>query len=160
MGIQLLCNGESFSGKYTEWTVFREEIANASIRYLRSIYDEMMDRPAQPNNEQLLINQNRIEKILEYVDVNNCATIPDFIVLLNDTEFQNDFIYFELGGVFALLNKCDDYGYYTVGNSLDIEDTMDLIESYIIYDDVKQIYNSIKKVFQESVTVRRVVTIC
>jgi hypothetical protein len=158
MGIQLLCNGESYSCKYVDWIVFREEIANAAIRYLRTIYNEMTDRPEQPDtDEPQQEDQTRIEKILEYVEVNNCATIPDFIVLLSDVEFLNFFIYFELGGVFALLHKNDDEGYYTVGNSLDIEDTMELIEPHIIYDDVKNRYNSIKKVFQESVMSRRIV---
>ena len=172
MGIQLLCNGESYSCKYVDWIVFREEIANASIRYLRTIYNDMTDRPEQPDTDeqdqqqqpqqqqQQEEDQTRIEKILEYVDVNNCATIHDFIVLLSDVEFQNSFIYFELGGVFALLHKNDDEGYYTIGNSLDIDDTMELIEPHIIYDDVKNRYNSIKKVFQESVMSRRIVTIC
>ena len=159
MGIDILCNGESYSCGYTAWSVFREEIANASIRYLRSLYDQMLRRAEQPNTEQLA-EQTCLEKIFEYIDTNNCGTLEDFFRFFKDIEFQNAFIYFELGGVYALLNKSDDDGYYTVGNSLDIVDTMELIEPHIIYDDVKTRYNSIKKVFEESILTRRVVSIC
>lgn len=159
MGIDILCNGESYSCGYTAWSVFREEIANASIRYLRSVYEQMLTREEQPNNEQLA-EQTCLEKIFEYIDTNNCCTLEDFFRFFKDMEFQNAFIYFELGGVYALLNKSDDDGYYTVGNSLDIVDTMELIEPHIIYDDVKTRYNLIKKVFEESVLTRKVVSIC
>ena len=159
MGIYILCNGESYSCGYASWSVFREEVANAAVRYLRSIYDEMLARPDQPNEEQLA-KQTRIAKILEYVDVNNCVAIEDFVQLFKDMEFQNTFNYFELGGIYALLNKSDDDGYYTVGNSLDIADTMELVEPHILYDDVKSRYNTIKKVFEESVLTRKVVVVC
>jgi hypothetical protein len=159
MGIEIICNEESYSCGYTSWSVFREEIANASIRYLKHIYDEMLRRTSEATPEQLA-EQTCIKKILEYVDTNNCGTFADFIQLLNDIEIQNAFVYFELGGVYALLNKSDDDGYYTVGNSLDIVDTMEVIEPHIIYDDVKTRYNRIKKVFEESVFTRKVVTVC
>lgn len=159
MGIDILCNGESYSCGYASWSVFREEIANASIRYLKKIYDDMLNRTVESTAEQL-DEQTSIEKILEYVDSMNCSAIEDFAYFFKDIDFQNTFIYFELGGVYALLNKSDGDGYYTVGNSLDIVDTMELIEPYIIYDDVKSRYNSVKKVFNESVMARRVVTIC
>ncbi len=119
----------------------------------------MLNRTVESTTEQL-DEQTSIEKILEYVDTTNCSAIEDFAYFFKDIDFQNTFIYFELGGVYALLNKSDSDGYYTVGNSLDIVDTMELIEPYIIYDDVKSRYNSVKKVFNESVMARRVVTIC
>ena len=159
MGIQILCNEESYSCGYTSWSVFREEIANASVRYLRALYDRMMLRTEEANEEQNA-EQTCLEKIIEYIDTNNCCTLEDFFQFFKDMEFQNAFIYFELGGVYALLNKSDDDGYYTVGNSLDIVDTMEIIEAHIVYDDVKTRYNWIKKVFEESVLTRKVVSIC
>jgi hypothetical protein len=159
MGIQILCNEESYSCGYTSWSVFREEIANASVRYLRALYDRMRLRNVEADAEEVA-EQTCLEKIIEYIDTNNCCTIEDFALFFKDMEFQNAFIYFELGGVYALLNKSDDDGYYTVGNSLDIVDTMEIIESHIVYDDVKSRYNTIKKVFEESVLTRKVVSIC
>ena len=159
MGIDILCNGESYSCGYVAWALFREEIANASIRYLNKIYDDMLNRTVESTTEQLA-EQTLIEKILEYVNSMNCITTEDFVYFFKDIDFQNTFIYFELGGVYALLNKGDGDGFYTVGNSLDIVDTMELVEPYIMYDDVKSRYNSVKKVFNESVMARRVVIIC
>ena len=156
MGIHILCNGESYSCGYTAWSIFREEVANAAIRYLRLIYDQLLSHPDDERHEE----QTCIEKIIEYVEVNNCDTIEGFFRFFTEIEFQNAFNYFELGGVYALLNKGDDEGYYTVGNSLDIADTMELIEPHIIYDDVKTRYDLIKKVFEESVLTRKVVSIC
>ena len=159
MGIQILCNNESYSCGYTSWSVFREEVANASIRYLQSIYEQMLQRTEEANEEQNA-EQTCLEKIFEYLHANNCGTLEDFFRFFNDMKFQNAFIYFELGGVYALLNKSDDDGYYTVGNSLDIVDTMELIEPHILYDDVKRRYDCIKKVFEESVLTRKVVLVC
>jgi len=139
--------------------VFREEIANASVRYLRALYHQMTLRTVEPDAEELA-EQTCLEKIIEYIDTNNCVTIQDFSQFFKDMEFQNAFIYFELGGVYALLNKSDDDGYYTVGNSLDIVDAMEISEAYILYDDVKSRYDTIKKVFEESVLTRKVVSVC
>ena len=152
MGIHLACDNVSYSCGYGAWDTAREEIAHAAVTYLRSIYDYMLTGNLYNGfvEEEQAEVQVRIEKLLEYVEVNNCVTIRDFIQMLSDFDFQNIFILFDLGGVYALLNKSDDDGYYSVGNSYDIAHTLSIIDNYVIYDEVKRNYMYIKKVFDES----------
>lgn len=154
MGIYLLCNGVSYSCGYSSWMVFREEIANASIRYLKKIYDEMLLTNTEQTHEQ-----TRLEQLLEYVNVNECGTLPDYLRLFNDNDFLNLYIYYNLGGVFSLLNKSDDDGFYSIGNSVDIIETLNLLEPYFLYDDVKRQYELVKNVFKESVLSLQIVVI-
>jgi hypothetical protein len=156
MGIDLVCNNKSYRCGYSRWNTIREEIANASIRYLRKIYDELFYSNTDYTANYRLV----LEKIFEYIETNNCGTVIDFCeLLMSDLEFQNAFIYFKVGGVYPLLNKQDIDGYYTAGNSLDIIETINIIEQYIELDDVKQSIPSIKNVFYESVSTQIVVSI-
>jgi hypothetical protein len=155
MGLLLLCNGTSFSCKYTEWINFREELANASVRYLQKIYTEMLYTNLEQTDEQ-----TRLEQLLEYMDVNNCATLQDYSQLFTDGDFVNTFVYYRLGGVFALLNKPDYGGLYSVGNATDIAETMEIIREYVKYDDVKVHYENVIKVFKESSQTNNNIVIC
>jgi hypothetical protein len=147
MGILLVCNDVRYSCGYTRWDGIREELANASVRYLRSVYDGIFEL----NDEQNAYIQTELEKLFEYISTNNVCTTTDFGYFFINKEFVNTFIYFHLGGIYALLNKSDYDGYYSVGNSVDIVKTLEFIENYIEIDDVKFAFYDIRKVFEESV---------
>jgi hypothetical protein len=83
-------------------------------------------------------------------------------------QIQDLLIYFGVGGVYALCNKMDCEGYYSVGNSYDILELFKLIKPFIINktDNLEthgnEIYNCIiqvEKVFQESVDKKEIVII-
>ena len=156
MGILLMCNDADYSCGYSRWNTIREEIANAAVRYLQTIYEELL----QSNDEENAYTRTELEKLIEYVDTNNCCTITDFGYLFIDKDFVNLFIRFDVGGVYALLNKSDDDGYYSVGNAVDIVKTFELVETHIVFDDVKSSLPYIKKVFEESVRLGKMIRIC
>lgn len=154
MGFEIVCGNVSFSCGYSRWEVFREEIANASLRYLRKVYDDMLAVNSSQTAEQTFM-----EQLLEYIELSGCDTIPDFMRLFSDVDFLNTFIYHRVSGVFALLNKSDTDGFYSVGNSMDIVETMDILQEYILYDDVKAMYGQICEVFNESIRAKNLVVI-
>lgn len=156
MGILLMCNDAEYSCGYSRWNTIREEIANAAVRYLQTIYEELL----QSNDEENAYTRTELEKLIEYVDTNNCCTITDFGYLFIDKDFVNLFIRFDVGGVYALLNKSDDDGYYSVGNAVDIVKTFDIVDTHIVLDDVKSSVPDIKKVFEESISSGKMVHIC
>jgi hypothetical protein len=151
-----MCNDAEYSCGYSRWNTIREEIANAAVRYLQTIYEELL----QSNDEENAYTRTELEKLIEYVDTNNCCTITDFGYLFIDKDFVNLFIRFDVGGVYALLNKSDDDGYYSVGNAVDIVKTFDIVDTHIVLDDVKSSVPDIKKVFEESISSGKMVHIC
>ena len=154
MGFEIVCGNVSFSCGYSTWMVVREEIAIASLRYLRKVYDDMLSVNATKTAEQTFM-----EQLLEYIELSGCDTIPDFMRLFSDVDVLNTFIYHRVSGVFALLNKSDTDGFYSVGNSMDIVETMDILQEYICYDDVKPMYGQIREVFSESIRAKNPVVI-
>ena len=156
MGIILLCDDEEYSCGYSRWDVIREELANASVRHLRAIYDVILEE----DNPQNAYIQTEVEKLLDYIGVHNCCTVADFGYLFIDKDFVNTFIFFNVGGIFALLNKSDAEGYYSVGNSVDIVKAIEIIEPHILLDDVKDSIYHIKKVFHKSVSSEKIIHIC
>jgi hypothetical protein len=154
MGICINCEGSLFSCGYSHWNTIREEIANAAIAYLREEHAKMEDA-----NETDSYNYQQLSRILDYVDEYNCGTISDFMYLFENADFLNTFIYYHLGGVFALLNKSDDNGYYTAGNSLDICETIDIVFDHIQYEDIKAGIPAVKSVFEKSVNERKCVVV-
>ena len=154
MGICINCEGVMYSCGYTRWENFREEIANASIEYLKTEYNTILENGA---NDSYL--ENQLSKLMEHIDVNNCKTIPDFMALFSNANHLNLFIYYNMSGVFSLLNKSDDDGYYTVGNATDIVQTFRLIEKYIQDDDITEQLRQVKKVFKTSVEQQKIVSI-
>jgi len=154
MGICINCDGAMFTCGYSRWNTIREEVANASIAYLREQHAKMEEA-----NETDSYNYEQITRILDYVDEYNCGTIADFLYLFENADFLNTFIYYHLGGAFALLNKTDDDGYYTAGNSLDICQTIDVVRKHIQYDDINESIPAVRSVFKKSVNERKYVVV-
>ena len=154
MGFSIYCNGVAYSCGYTAWMIFREEIAKASMDYLREKFTEIMF-----GEPEYSYTWSQLKKIMEHHDLVGCVTVPDFLDLFSNMDFLNTFIHYDLGGVFALLNKSDDDGYYTAGNALDISQTLAILEKYVASDEIKSQLPDIKKVFYESVNKRMRITL-
>ena len=150
-----MCDDAEYSCGYSRWNTIREEIANASVCYLQTVYDELL----RTNDEQNSHTQTELERLLEYIDTNNCCTTTDYGHLFADKDFVNLFIYFNVGGVYALLNKSDDDGYYSLGNAVDIVKTFEFVSPYIAIDHVKESLPFIKEVFDESVRSGKMINI-
>ena len=78
--------------------------------------------------------------------------------------FIDTLVFFNISGLCAFCNKSDCEGYYSVGNSYDICQLFKLIKNFYIVDkeffqDIHKTINKIKKVFQESVRKRKIITI-
>ena len=154
MGYCINCKGVLYSCGYTHWVNFREEIARSSVAYLQNEYDVLLANGA---NDSYL--ENELSKLMEYLNIHHCGTIPDFMGLFSEMDMLNLFLYYGMGGVYALLNKSDDDGYYSVGNSVDIVDTFHRVEKYISDDDIRLSFPQIQKVFQTSIDTRHLVAI-
>ena len=154
MGICINCDGAMFSCGYSFWNTMREEVANAAIEYLRETRVKMEEA-----EETESYNYEQITRVLDYAEEYNCGTVDDFLYLFENVDFLNTFIYYQLGGAFALLNKSDDNGYYTSGNALDIVQTIDVVLDRIRFDDVKARIPEIKKVFEKSAQSRKYVVV-
>jgi len=154
MGITIQCESLQYSCGYSFWNTVREEIAKAAIEHLRVNHNKMEEA-----GETDSYNYRQLSNVIEYADENNCGTIPDFMYLLENMDFLNTLIYYNLGGVYSIINKSDDTGYYTAGNSLDIVQTIDIVSEYIEYSDVRAAIPNIKKVFDHSVEKRKMVLV-
>jgi len=143
MGIQITCEGETYTCGYTSWMVFREEVGHAAIRYLQNL--------EFPECEEPTYLEKSVKRVLDYVEENNCGTVPDYLYLLQHDDYLNTFVHYQLGGVFALLNKSDDDGCYSVGNAVDILDTFRQIDTLVEDTEVKSSIESLTKVFEQSV---------
>lgn len=154
MGYCINCEGVMFTCGYSRWEKFREEIALASVAYLQNEYDVLLENGA---NDSYL--ENQLSQLMEHLNVNNCGTVSDFMLLFSEMDRMNIFIYYHMGGVYTLLNKSDDDGYYTVGNSTDIVYTLQRIEKHISDEDTKSIFPDVLKVFQSSIQKKQLVAI-
>lgn len=154
MGYCINCEGIMFNCGYSFWEKFREEIALASVAYLQNEYDVLLANGA---NDSYL--ENQLSQLMEHLNIHNCGTVSDFMLLFSEMDRMNIFIYYHMGGVYTLLNKSDDDGYYTIGNSIDILDTFQRIEKYISDEDVKATFPNVQKVFQSSIEKQQLVAI-
>ena len=74
--------------------------------------------------------------------------------------FIDTLVFFNISGLYAFCNKSDCEGYYSVGNSYDICQLFKLINNfYIDKEYTKYTSKRLKKIFQESVRKRKIVTI-
>ena len=108
-----------------------------------------------------------IQKILNLGK--NDKLIEGFVVYSRILEFVDLLIQFGVGGLYALCNKSDCEGFYSVGNSYDICELLKLVKPFLlknkeevdsnenwIYNDIDIITN----VFKESVEKNIIVRIC
>jgi len=153
MGILFVCKKVNYSCSYGNWMEFREWVGDLAIQVLRK------KRESLPQTEEDFLYRETT-RLLEHCEIENVGTHSDYLRVLYNTDFLNLFIFYHLGGIYALLNKSDDDGYYSVGNSIDIVRSFEVIEPLIVEDDLKQRLNRVKAVFEESVRTNENVVIC
>jgi hypothetical protein len=157
MGIWIHCDKKEYSCSYGSWNKFRMATINATIKYIKS-YISLTELTEY---DQIYAN-----KLLEFID--KIESEPDlnndiFIDYCKELLFIDTLVFFNISGLYAFCNKSDCEGYYSVGNSYDICQLFKLIKNFYTVDknsiqDINTI-NTIKKVFQESLRKRKIITI-
>jgi len=151
MGVVFECIEKDYSCSYSSWNAVRVEMACATMRYLESEVD-MMDTEKMQQNQI-------IYEILAH-KVNLTESVDEILAIMSDyPNFINYFIALDIYGLFVLLNKGDDTGYYSPGNAKDILMLFKLVKSFILNDHVKQRIPHIRKLFRESVNTNHYITI-
>lgn len=180
MGIDLVCNEKSFGCSYSNWSRLRNAFVRATFAYLedffaRETYDE--DTTEFDGKIRLLeciqIVRDRAVSISGsiHTDVlgyslgellhDECYLESLLTTLRCDKWLGELLIMFGVCGIFALCNKHDSDGFYSVGNSMDICELFQKIRPYILENKCMEepFLQDLFDLFEESVEKKRIVRI-
>jgi hypothetical protein len=188
MGIDVGCVDYSFSSSYGYWNTIRETIIKATFDYIADKFqkdDELYKNITEEDDEHYIGEgsnyfsyKNTINNFINSLSKRGVITnvlctdnnlVVKFLNLNTNLSYIDALIYFNIGGLYALCNKNDCEGFYSVGNSTDIVLLFDLIEPFLKnYDDCYEcIYvaegrfsNRLYDVFKESIDKKQKVIIC
>jgi len=179
MGIDVVCDDNSFSTSYGYWNTIRETIIKTTFDYIIDKFqkDEELYKNITDENDKHYIGEGsnyfmhkkNINNIINSVSKSGVITnflyagdnlVVKFLGSATNLSYIDSLIYFNIGGLYALCNKSDCEGVYSVGNSHDIILLFDLIEPFVKnYDDCykciyvveDRLYNRLYDVFKESI---------
>ena len=167
MGIDLYCGDETFGCSYGSWNNVRNSLIQATFEYLEVHFAVTEYEEGTHEHGAMIALKQYIQKILNLGK--NDKLIEGFVVYSRILEFVDLLIQFGVGGLYALCNKSDCEGFYSVGNSYDICELLKLVKPFLlknkeevdsnenwIYNDIDIITN----VFKESVEKNIIVRIC
>ena len=158
MGIDLYCGDETFGCSYGSWNNVRNSLIQATFEYLEVHFAVTEYQDGTHEYGAMIALKQYIKKILNFGK--NEKLIENFIVYSRLLEFVDLLIQFGVGGLYALCNKSDCEGFYSVGNSYDICELLKLVKPFLLKNkedlnsDENWIYNGIDNVtnvFKESV---------
>lgn len=153
MGIDIVCDTESFSCTYSTWNEIRNQIIDTTYEYIKNI---IVDGDENPND---LVYKKIIDD--KFFIINQSKNKIDCLINCSyKLEFIDGLINFNIGGLYALCNKNDCEGYYSVGNSYDICGLFKIIKPYLIKYPIYNNILNIELVFQESVNIKQKIIIC
>ena len=185
MGIDLTCDTKNFSCSYSSWHNIRAELIEATFAYLEDLIANQTKGIDEERLEYSVIGHLKqyITEIREECASfeNDKPPISPFALLfskrtifnafsehLGDLCFINILIQFGVGGIYTLCNKSDCEGFYSVGNSYDICELLNVIKPFTIKnkdnldDEENYIYRCTDKLielFQESLDKKLIVYI-
>ena len=185
MGIDLTCDTKDFSCSYSSWHNIRAELIEATFAYLEDLIANQTKGIDEERLEYSVIGHLKqyITEIREECASfdNDKPPISPFALLfskrtifnafsehLGDLCFINILIQFGVGGIYTLCNKSDCDGFYSVGNSYDICELLNVIKPFTIKnkdnldDEENYIYRCTDKLielFQESLDKKLIVYI-
>ena len=177
MGVLFECVKVDYSCAYGSCNIIRVEILQATIRYLENKKIEIakiqsnckitnsVKKESEEKQEydkevyELYDTDTKINEIL--VHKNKMAKgVDDFLsVMHNSNSLIDNFIYLDIYGCYALLNKSDCEGYYSPGNSFDILSIINTVKPFITDKNVLERLKHIVKLFMESVKLQKKITI-
>jgi hypothetical protein len=151
MGVLFICVEKEYSCAYGSWNIVRNEMATATMRYLESLVDITN---AEKMHENKLICDILTQK------ENLTKGVDEFLeTMYQNKRFINQFIELNIYGLYALLNKADDHGFYSPGNSKDIILLIRKIKPFIEVENVLERIPGIRKMLRESVKKNHHITI-
>jgi len=152
MGVLFQCIDTDYSCAYGSWNIVRKEMLCATMRYLESKVDVT-------DTEKMYHNKMICEILGRKVDLTK--GVDEFLEeMIIHSKFINHFIALDIYGLYALINKADDSGYYSPGNSKDILMLFKRVKPFIVDENVLQRITQIRKMFRESVKKNHCITIC
>lgn len=188
MGVDFYCDDVTYGCSYSGWNELRKLVIKSTFDYIQDKFQkdyEAYNSITDDNDEnyigdgtdyncykKYIINiietmQNSHEKNSFGID----NVVNHFIVIARNLNYIDALIYFDIGGLYALYNKSDCEGFYSVGNSVDICKLFDLIEPFVKLNDKDNIhsaiyisetgyyYKSLYELFKESVSKNKKISI-
>ena len=182
MSIHIICGDCCFTCSITHWNIIRESISKATnafiIDYLKHYNADDNDNDCASEEDTLenpynkLINKQALKKkIQDFIkDVYYVELIPHPKTPNADSPLVIEFLklytyYLDLltvlgvAGTFALINKGDTEGFYSIGNSHDIIMAISSVISFVENEYIQMTINDCLKVFKESASTSMVVGI-
>jgi hypothetical protein len=182
MSIHLLCGNVYFHCQVSYWNKIRESISRATNVFLLD-YLERFDFLTTDDDK---LDENEKEKVSLYKKSISAQVLKErlstFSVDYRYAEFHAHPKLTEVGtllveylklynyyldlltvlgvnGVYPLLNKSDIEGFYSIGNSIDIINTINIVYDFVEDDFMKSSINECKKIFEASVQNNMIVAV-
>jgi hypothetical protein len=191
MGVDFTCDEKSIGFSYGGWHYIRCTLIEATFAYLDKRFAEILSKFANEEehdwettniqsaakNLQKHINEIRedanskkqksSEGIFGIMREHN-HILDCFINKIWENYFIDLLIEFGVGGIYALCNKSDCEGFYSVGNAYDIHELLITIRSFLLKDtedldsEDNWLYDSsdeLIELFQESIEKKKIIII-
>jgi hypothetical protein len=186
MSVHLLCGESSFSCNVNYWNKIRETICKATnlfvVDYFRTFQaqentmddfdDDSSDKDSFYEYNKSINKKLLRDKLLAFVrevpyvehnihpmKVNGFEDVLLIELLKLYTYYLDLFTIVGVAGAFSLVNKADTEGFYSVGNSLDIMETLLNVVSFIEDEYIKTSIQECMEVFNTSVQEKLIVVI-
>jgi hypothetical protein len=157
MGTHMYCESTTYptteyASSYRGWNNLKKYIVNIFTNYLFEwihTYDDCIEELYQKEYKIELFNLLKeydlytLKKELSDICINELISIFK--------KYKNALSCFGFFGIYALINKEDNFGYYSVGNSFDIYELYNLLENYV-NEEYLELFNSSKLLFKHSIT--------
>jgi len=157
MGIDFTCDEKSFGCSYSSWHNIRCSVLEATFAYLESRFAEILTKPIKEESDDWETThiQSASNSLQQYInDVRESANskkqnknvgifgimrdhnhiLECFLSRATELYFVDLLIEFGVGGIYALCNKSDCEGFYSVGNSYDIHELLTTIKPFLLKD--------------------------
>jgi len=161
MAIHISCNTYCFDTSIFQWNTFREIISKTTYKYIIQEREKLFQEESLSVYHETMMSS--VDNFIADLNITIKSTNPlieDEPILIQllklFTYYLDTLTFLNLAGIFALINKDDCEGHYSVGNSSDILQTIQLLVPFVERNDLECQYffpflSSIVYLFQESI---------
>ena len=191
MGVEFTCDEKSFGRSYGGWHYIRCTLIESTFAYLDKRFAEILSKFANEKEHDWETNhiQSAAKTLQKYInEIREAANskkqkssegifgimrehnhiLDCFINKIWENYFIDLLIEFGVGGIYALCNKSDCEGFYSVGNAYDIHELLITIRPFLLKDtedldsENNWLYDSsdeLIELFQESIEKKKIIMI-
>ena len=191
MGVDFTCDEKSFGCSYGGWHNIRCTILEATFAYLDKRFAEILAKPSNEEEDDWETThiqsaaknlQKHIDKIREDANSKKQKSsegifgimrehnhiLDCFINKIWENYFIDLLIEFGVGGIYALCNKSDCEGFYSVGNAYDIRELLTTIRPFLLKNTedlessdnwIYDVADELIELFQESIEKKKIIMI-